>query len=103
MTQDGNAVPFCVAIYLGREWSMGISVVSCAYRHVSDIDGDSRADATELTGLSNACIAQATSALEIDTGGYGDLQRGTVANLLTGMQGTHRSLSTPRDTARQAL
>ena len=66
---------------------------NCAYRHTTDIAADARANGAVLSDLANACLIQATTALENDPSGrYGDLQRGTVANLLTGMQSTHRNI-----------
>ena len=71
---------------------MGTTVSACAYRHADDIDGNARADPNDLTGLANVCVAQATSSLETCSAGYGDLQRGSLSNLLTAMQSTHRNI-----------
>jgi hypothetical protein len=71
---------------------MAVTVASCAYRHVADIDENAVADPKELASLTDVCIAVATTVLGTPHKNYGDLQRGSVANLLTAMQSAHRNI-----------
>src|SRR5580698_9211869 len=72
---------------------MKATVANCAYRHTTDIAADATANGATLSDLADACLVRAATSVENDPSGqYGDLQRGSVANLLTGMKSTHRNM-----------
>jgi hypothetical protein len=68
-----------------------VPVSACAYAHTSDIS-TAPADANKWTALATICISRATTLLQNDPGGYGDVQRHIMSSLLTGMLATHRNI-----------
>lgn len=73
---------------------MAIAVFEIAYRHTTDIDPERTVEAPRLESLANVCVARAKRALESGPSGYSDVQRFVLAEILTSMQITHRTITT---------